>query len=187
MTQPASASRVDAKIRVMRDGPLRQALQSLLDNSGPSVHELRDLRIGDEHGVMMAGLLASNESVAVLNLSSNRLYCKVARAFARALEKNKSLTSLDLSGNFLGGYAEYEAYVSDLSGISALCAALKRNRGLIVLNLEDNRLHVRGAQLVADALAANHTLCMLNVSNTGIGTQVRPSTSRHRPLLSSRP
>lgn len=67
--------------------------------------------------------------------------------------------------------------------MSAFCRSLAANATLTALNLESNKLFLRGGQLLADALGKNSTLAMLNVANTGIGTSgaayLAAAASRH--------
>ena len=82
---------------------------------------------------LLAGALEKNTTLTVLNLADNEL--AIADSLAAALGKNATLTSLDLSHNHL---SDAEVY--------SLAAALETNRTLKYLNLSENSLGRGGTE-----------------------------------------
>ena len=110
--------------------------------------------------VRFGAALATNASLASLNMRFNRIGFGGARAmaFARALETNASLAWLDMAQNEL----------SEL-GARAFASALSSNRALTHLDLQRNEMGAEGGAAVAEALAANDTLTSLDASSNDIG------------------
>jgi len=86
-----------------------------------------------------------------------------ARFLANELRTNRTITSLNLSFNYIGP-----------TGAEALAEALKSNKTVTSLNLENNNIGDKGAKAIADLLAKNQTLksinigCNYNISITGV-------------------
>ncbi|XP_064151548.1 NLR family CARD domain-containing protein 3 isoform X9 [Loxodonta africana] len=93
-----------------------------------------------------------------ISLAENQISNKGAKALARSLLVNRSLTALDLRGNSIGP-----------QGAKALADALKINRTLASLSLQSNAIKDDGAGSIAEALASNRTLCMLCLQKNTIG------------------
>ncbi|XP_071078224.1 NLR family CARD domain-containing protein 3 isoform X2 [Desmodus rotundus] len=93
-----------------------------------------------------------------ISLAENQISNKGAKALARSLLVNRSLTTLDLRSNTIGP-----------QGAKALADALKINRTLVFLSLQSNTIKDDGARSMAEALAANRTLSVIHLQNTTIG------------------
>ncbi|XP_007937765.1 NLR family CARD domain-containing protein 3 [Orycteropus afer afer] len=93
-----------------------------------------------------------------ISLAENQIRNKGAKALARSLLVNRSLTALDLRSNCIGP-----------QGAKALADALKINRTLTSLSLQNNTIKDDGAGSIAEALAANRTLCVLHLQKNTIG------------------
>ncbi|XP_012503045.1 PREDICTED: protein NLRC3 isoform X3 [Propithecus coquereli] len=93
-----------------------------------------------------------------ISLAENQISNKGAKALARSLLVNRSLTSLDLRSNSIGP-----------QGAKALADALKINRTLTSLSLQKNTIGPVGAQRMADALKQNRNLKELMLSSNSIG------------------
>ncbi|XP_023584203.1 NLR family CARD domain-containing protein 3 isoform X3 [Trichechus manatus latirostris] len=93
-----------------------------------------------------------------ISLAENQISNKGAKALARSLLVNRSLTTLDLRGNSIGP-----------QGAKALADALKINRTLASLSLQNNMIKDDGAGSIAEALASSRTLCMLHLQKNSIG------------------
>ena len=76
-------------------------------------------------------------------------------AIAQALEKNTTLTSIDLSEN---------SKIGD-EGAKAIAKALEKNTTLTSINLEKNTITDKGAKAIAKALKKNTTLTSINLAN----------------------
>ncbi|XP_033614539.1 NLR family CARD domain-containing protein 3 isoform X2 [Fukomys damarensis] len=93
-----------------------------------------------------------------ISLAENQISNKGAKALARSLLVNRSLTAVDLRSNTIGP-----------QGAKALADALKINRTLTSLSLQGNTIKDDGAWSMAEALAANQMLCVLHLQKNNIG------------------
>ncbi|XP_037669453.1 LOW QUALITY PROTEIN: NLR family CARD domain-containing protein 3 [Choloepus didactylus] len=93
-----------------------------------------------------------------LSLAENQIGNKGARALARSLLVNRSLTALDLRCNNIGP-----------PGAKALADALKINRTLASLSLQSNTIKDDGARSMAEALASSRALSVLHLQKNTIG------------------
>ncbi|KAM9555198.1 NLR family CARD domain-containing protein 3 isoform 2-T2 [Guaruba guarouba] len=93
-----------------------------------------------------------------LSLAENQISNKGAKALARSLLVNRSLTALDLRNNSIGP-----------AGAKALADALKQNQVLLSLNLQHNAIKEEGATFLAEALLTNHSLTTLHLQKNAIG------------------
>uniref|UniRef100_A0A674IA20 NLR family CARD domain containing 3 n=1 Tax=Terrapene triunguis TaxID=2587831 RepID=A0A674IA20_9SAUR len=82
-----------------------------------------------------------------MSLAENQISNKGAKALARSLMVNRSLTVLDLRSNAIGP-----------TGAKALADALKINQVLLSLNLQKNSIGPQGAKKIAEALKQNRNL-----------------------------
>ncbi|CAK6444750.1 unnamed protein product [Pipistrellus nathusii] len=141
-------------------------LQSLL----PQLLYCRSLRLDtnqfqDPVMELLASVLSGKDCrIQRISLAENQISNKGAKALARSLLVNRSLTSLDLRCNSIGP-----------QGAKALADALKINRTLASLSLQSNRIKDDGAKFVAEALAANRTLSVIHLQKNTIG----PTGARH--------
>ncbi|KAI4559398.1 hypothetical protein MJG53_017924 [Ovis ammon polii x Ovis aries] len=135
-------------------------LQSLL----PQLLYCRNLRLDTnqfQDPVMeLLGSVLSGKDCRIqrISLAENQISNKGAKALARSLLVNRSLTTLDLRSNSIGP-----------QGAKALADALKINRTLASLSLQSNRIRDDGARSMAEALATNRTLSVLQFSSNSIG------------------
>ncbi|CAI9172693.1 unnamed protein product [Rangifer tarandus platyrhynchus] len=142
----------------LRLGP--GVLQSLL----PQLLYCRSLRLDTnqfQDPVMdLLGSVLSGKDCRIqrISLAENQISNKGAKALARSLLVNRSLTTLDLRSNSIGP-----------QGAKALADALKINRTLASLSLQGNRIRDDGARCMAEALAANRILCVLHLQKNSIG------------------
>lgn len=135
-------------------------LQSLL----PQLLYCRNLRLDTnqfQDPVMeLLGSVLSGKDCRIqrISLAENQISNKGAKALARSLLVNRSLTTLDLRSNSIGP-----------QGAKALADALKINRTLASLSLQSNRIRDDGARSMAEALATNRTLSVLHLQKNSIG------------------
>uniref|UniRef100_A0A8P0PII8 NLR family CARD domain containing 3 n=2 Tax=Canis lupus familiaris TaxID=9615 RepID=A0A8P0PII8_CANLF len=138
----------------------RSVLQSLL----PQLLYCRSLRLDNnqfQDPVMeLLGSVLSGKDCRIqrISLAENQISNKGAKALARSLLVNRSLTALDLRSNSIGP-----------QGAKALADALKINRTLAFLSLQSNEIRDNGARSMAEALATNRTLSVLQFSSNSIG------------------
>ena len=88
-------------------------------------------------------------------------------ALSQVLKVNTSLTTLKLSGNFIGA-----------EGASSLSQALVVNTSLTTLNLSDNSIDAEGATSLSQALAVNTSLTTLDLLGNSIGDEGATSLSQ---------
>ncbi|KAB0403228.1 hypothetical protein E2I00_015698, partial [Balaenoptera physalus] len=135
-------------------------LQSLL----PQLLYCRSLRLDtnqfqDPMMELLGSVLSGKDCrIQRISLAENQISNKGAKALARSLLVNRSLTTLDLHSNSIGP-----------QGAKALADALKINRTLASLSLQSNRIRDDGARSMAEALAANRTLSVLHLQKNSIG------------------
>ena len=164
----ADTGRVEARIRGMRDGRLKQALVQVRDGTAQVV-SLGGSGLGSERCEWLCTLLRSNSSVTALDVSDSRLYAPAAAALAAVVAKDTPLLWLDASRNFLGGRDEYGAFLSDPAAAAALCSALATNAHLVHLSLRHTRLFFASARALARSLERNRVLASLDLGSTALG------------------
>ena len=117
-------------------------------------------------------LLASDLSQAVvtggltkMSLANNKLGEEGTKAICEALEQNKTLKELDISGSFYGG-----SNIGGSAGVKHVAKMLGVNGGLTALNLSSNRLDDEGVSAVCEAIQnyKETKLASLNFENNGI-------------------
>ncbi|KAG8506455.1 NLR family CARD domain-containing protein 3, partial [Galemys pyrenaicus] len=143
-------------------------LQSLL----PQLLYCRSLRLDanqfQDPVMELLGSVLSGKDCRIqrISLAENQISNKGAKALARSLLVNRSLTALDLRSNGIGA-----------QGAKALADALKINRTLTSLRYRPplrqrggkNSIGPAGAQRVADTLKQNRSLKQLTLSSNSIG------------------
>ena len=128
-----------------------------LDMSSLTEVDLSSAKTRNVGAAVISVVLEKNSSLTHLDLSFNA-FDGVASCLSKALKANSSLTFLNLEGNCIGD-----------SGASSLSNALKAKSSLTDLNLSDNRIGDAGASFLSQALKANSSLTNLNLSINSIG------------------
>ena len=100
-----------------------------------------------------------------MSLANNKLGEEGTKAICEALEQNKTLKELDISGSFYGG-----SNIGGSAGVKHVAKMLGVNGGLTALNLSSNRLDDEGVSAVCEAIQNNKEtkLASLNFENNGI-------------------
>jgi hypothetical protein len=156
------------------DSHAAHALASYLGSASCRLQTLRlaSADVDDGELVPFARALHSNKSLQTLDVARNSVgsseHLNVVRpsvttggeALATMISINSTLTSLDLSWNYLR-----------LAGAVEIGRALAYNSGLRELNLAYNAFGNAGAQAVGDALLSNTTLQRLDMSHNNIPAQ----------------
>ena len=137
-----------------------------LDMSSLTEVDLSSAEIQNSGAAVISVVLEKNSSLTHLDLSFN-LFDGVVPSLSKALKANFSLTSLNLKGNSVGE-----------DGASSLSKALKANSSLTDLNLSHNRIGDAGASFLSQALKANSSLTDLNLSINSIGDAGASSLSK---------
>ncbi len=104
----------------------------------------------------IACLILSGYSVKQLYLDRCAFYSQIASRLGEHLPKLKTLKVLSLSGNFIAN--ELFTGQAEESGLIQILQAVNLNSSLTHLNLSDNNLGDRGAELVMNCLSENHVL-----------------------------
>ena len=117
-----------------------------LDVSSLTEVDLSSAEIRNVGAAVISVILEKNSSLTHLDLSFN-VFDGVVSSLSKALKANSSLTSLNLEGNFIGD-----------SGASSLSNALKAKSSLTDLNLSDNRIGDAGASFLSQADRAQKPL-----------------------------
>ena len=120
--------------------------------------DLSDKRMDEAAAVVLGLALETNRTLTELNMSGIDLGPAGAESLAAALKRNTTLTKLNLSGNNL-----YHA------GADSLFASLKTNTTLAEFNLSGNNLGSTGVKSIAVALETNKNLTELNLSTNQLG------------------
>ena len=128
-----------------------------LDVSSLTEVDLSFAKIRNVGAAVISVVLEKNSSLTHLDLSFNA-FDGVVSSLSKALKANSSLTFLNLEGNCIGD-----------SGASSLSKALKAKSSLTDLNLSNNRIGDAGASFLSQALKANSSLTNLNLSINSIG------------------
>ena len=148
-------------------GAAVETLVSALLSTGTLVRlSITDCGLGDEGVASIIAAVRAKitldmvNTVAILELRSNRISNHGASAIAEALAGNTSLRTLDLQRND----------VKDQGGI-ALAAALQVNRSLEVLNVRFNEISDAGATALGRALQANPVVSELHLGGNLVGPE----------------
>ena len=134
-----------------------------LDMSSLTKVDLSSAEISSVGAVVISVVLEKNSSLTHLDLSFNNIDEYVASSFSCY----SSLTFLNLEGNCIGN-----------GGASSLSKVLKAKSSLTDLNLSDNRIGDAGASFLSQALKANSSLTNLNLSINSIGDTGASSLSK---------
>ena len=122
--------------------------------------DLSGKNLGGASLVVITSLISVKGGLTKLSLARNRLGEEGTKAICEALEQNKTLKELDVSGG-IGGSA----------GAKRVAKMLGFNGGLTALNLSDNSLKDEGVNEVCEAIKSNKEtkLASLNFKDNGIG------------------
>ena len=115
--------------------------------------------INDKEGQDLAAMLLTNKTLRKLELEGNCLGLQTAKKFAYVLRHNTTLKSLDLESNNLTHDGE------ENGGVEEMIAALMQNKSLLSLNLGNNKLDENIGRMFVDCLHQNKTLIDFEFSN----------------------
>jgi len=124
-------------------------------------------RLGDEGVSLLARGLAANRTIQRVSLASNCIGPDGAAALAAALAEHPSITLLDLGfTKATVAVGELGNYIGD-PGAAALADMLRTNTTLRSLDLLHNYISQVGVNHLREALAVNHTLVWLQLTQFG--------------------
>ena len=124
--------------------------------------DLSGKNLGVASAIVIASLISVNGSLTKMSLALNHLEEEGTKAICGALEQNKTLKELDISGG-------YGSNIGGLAGAKHVAKMLGVNGSLTSLNLGDNQLcgldrfgrgtyTADGITAIADALRVNGSL-----------------------------
>lgn len=119
-------------------------------------------------GTAVKRVLLANESLSSLDVSVCYLTHMDAAEIAKGLKINKTLTTLNASGNFFGGFGRDGNFIRASEGMDSIADALSVS-ALSSLILAENRLGPEGVRALMPGLTKS-SLTSLDLSRNGIGT-----------------
>jgi Ran GTPase-activating protein (RanGAP) involved in mRNA processing and transport len=116
--------------------------------------------------IKIAEALATNSTITDLSLADNSLNCDAAIIFAKGIEVNISIHTLDISGNNL---SMDHRCVHSPHGFGTFCDSLKYNATLTFLNISRNQLGPENTECLSSVLEQNATIKMIDLSRNPLG------------------
>ena len=136
--------------------------KALEENTTTQLHTL-DLErnpIGSEGAVDFANMLATNKSLAKLNMRVCSIQGEGAVSLAKAMEKNSSVTEFDISDNPLGS-----------EGAIAFANMLATNKSLAKLDMRECSIQGEGAVYLGKAMKKNSSVTVFDISGNPFGSK----------------
>jgi hypothetical protein len=115
--------------------------------------------LGVASAVVIASLISVNGGLNKISLAKNKLGEEGIKAICEALEQNKTLKELDISGDMFGN-----SNIGGTAGVKHVAKMLGVNGALTKLSLAKNKLWEEGTKFLCDALVGNNTLKELDLS-----------------------
>ena len=136
--------------------------KALEENTTTQLHTLQlwDNPIGSEGAVGFADMLATNKSLAKLNMRWCSVQGEGAICLAKAMEKNSTVREFDISGNPIGS-----------EGAVAFADMLATNKSLAKLDMRWYSVQGEGAVCLAKSMEKNSTLREFDTSDNPIGSE----------------
>jgi Ran GTPase-activating protein (RanGAP) involved in mRNA processing and transport len=170
--QLAAAVLGNLKIEMFNEIPIQEMRANSLTEL-----DLNGKAFGVEGSMVVAGLMPVMGVLTMLSLTSNTLGEEGTKAICEALEQNKTLKELDISGA-----STHEGIIGRSAGAKHVAKMLGVNGGLTSLNLRENQLcgldgygrgtyTAEGITAIADALRVNGALTELSIYGNRIGDE----------------
>lgn len=138
-----------------------QALKLHLDKQRQNATlNLAYTSLSEEGVAEVAKFIRDIPFVKYVDLRGNSLKPKWAAMLAEGMKKNRSVRSINLKWNLIG---------KDPSGVAALCEMLKGNLSITQLDLRNNQINNKGAELIAEMLTVNKCISHLDLSWNDLG------------------
>ena len=131
----------------------------LKTNTQCSYLSLRRNLLGDEGAIELAKVIRTTRSLVYVDLASTGLLSRGGTVIFRALQKNESITSLDLST--CSGLIHNHI---DSASTKELIHVLLNNKVLSILNLNGNAIKVAGIENISRGIAGNTCLLSLKIA-----------------------
>ena len=129
--------------------------------------DLSGKNLGVASAVVIASLISVNGGLTKISLAKNELGKEGTKAICEALEQNKTLKELDISGDSYG-----RSNIGGTAGAKHVAKMLGVNGALTKLWLADNNLQEEGIFAICEALEQNTTLKELNISGGRPGNNI---------------
>lgn len=179
-----SAASNKGKGRIGASGAALIAISLILNKSVHTVN-LNLNNIGDKGATCFAEAL-SVSGIKKLSLDFNGIWSKGITNLAVGLEKNTTLTSLSLEGNFAGAIGakaigkmiklnntlrNFDLSKNNIGGkgVCHLASPLMNNIVLESVRLSDNHIGTVGAEAIAEIMKVNNTLKWIDISLNHVG------------------
>jgi hypothetical protein len=134
-----------------------EAIQSNKETMLASLN-FKDNGIGPVGSKSVAAMVAVTGGLTKMSLAQNELGEEGTKAICEALEQNKTLKELDISG------AEYKGNIGGSAGAKHVAKMLGVNGRLTKISLARNNLEEEGTKAICEALEQNTTLKELDIS-----------------------
>jgi hypothetical protein len=129
--------------------------------------DLKGKGVGVEGGMVVAGLIPDMGALTMLSLAENMLGEEGTKAICEALEQNKTLKELDISGDKLDISGGYEGNIGGSAGAKHVAKMLRVNGGLTVIDLLYNKIDKESAKMLAEvAKQKGISLCGIRPDQT---------------------
>ena len=154
------------------DDSMQLILESILKSHTPLTSlDLSDNKLDNLSIDMLKDNCSSDDCrLRELFLSKSDIDDEECAEFMKSLYHNKSITSLDLSNNLIGGKEEYNDIIpSFVTGGVGIAECLTLNNVLTYLDLSWNNIRKESALTLAKALGTNQTLTVLILKQNNLG------------------
>lgn len=182
----AAAVLGSVSLQTFAEIPLQQLRSGQLESL-----ELKGRALGPTEMRVLAALFSDNSSTVELDLSGNAL-CNVLKTgegkytaegigeFSKALEVNRSITSLNLKDNSLCG-SKFKTNERNHQGAQFLAEALRHNRTLTEIKLDSNQFGDVGWKAMFEALrdAPENKFVVWDIASHGITNGVCESIAEY--------
>jgi Ran GTPase-activating protein (RanGAP) involved in mRNA processing and transport len=121
----------------------------------------------------IADALLVNGALTKLSLAHNKLEEVGTKAICEALEQNKTLKELDISGDWAG------SNIGETAGVKHVAKMLGVNGGLTKISLAKNGLGEEGTKAICEALEQNTTLKELDLSGHHVSNIGETAGAKH--------
>jgi len=139
--------------------------------------DLSGKNLGVASAVVIASLISVNGGLTKLSIAKNKLGHEGTKTICEALEQNKTLKELDISGEMFG-----KSNIGGTAGVKHVAKMLGVNGGLTSLDLSSNQLcglshfgsgtyTAEGITAIADALRVNGALTKMSLDCNMLGEE----------------
>ena len=147
----------------------QKLLPMLKKNDGLVTLELNNCDLGADDIAAVAKLIKKNKSLSTLDLSGNKINSPgAAKALAKAIKSHPDLSLVNLSGCKLGGYKNHTKVLSNILGGCKNLKSLLLDYNRIGIGGKDNEISTEEITLVTDFIATNTSVTVLSLFGNAI-------------------